>query len=123
MADKPEPIPANYRRITPSLVVGDAARALLFYNEVFGATERVRFPGPGGKVAHAEIEVGDSVLIVEDESPERGTKAPPAEGLASGGQFTDEIVQVLVVRIAAGLGVQDGYAGVGGPFPVGVEAV
>ena len=44
--------------------------------DVFDATERWRFPGPGGTVAHAEIEIGDSVIIVEDESPERGTKAP-----------------------------------------------
>jgi PhnB protein len=57
-------------------------RALEFYAEVFGATERMRFPGPGGTVAHAEIQIGDSVVIVEDESPERGTKAPPPGGVA-----------------------------------------
>ena len=46
------------------------------------ATERMRFPGPDGRIAHAEIQIGDSVVIVDDESPERGTKAPPPGGLA-----------------------------------------
>jgi PhnB protein len=78
---KPNPIPAGYRRITPCLVVQGAAKALDFYAEVFGATERMRFPGPDGTVAHAEIQIGDSVLIVEDEDPRRGTTAPPAGGL------------------------------------------
>ena len=78
---KPNPIPDRYRRITPCLVVQGAAKALDFYAEVFGATERMRFPGPDGTIAHAEIEIGDSVLIVEDEDPRQGTTAPPAGGL------------------------------------------
>jgi PhnB protein len=78
---KPNPIPEGYRRITPCLVVRGAAKALDFYAEVFGATERMRFPGPDGAIAHAEIQIGDSVLIVEDEDPRRGTTAPPAGGL------------------------------------------
>src|SRR3981081_1990604 len=76
------PIPERYRRVTPALVVNGGARALEFYAEVFGATERMRFPGPDGTVAHAEIEIGDSVLIVEEASPYMGTQAPPADGLA-----------------------------------------
>jgi PhnB protein len=78
---KPNPIPDTYRRVTPCLVVQGAAKALDFYAEVFGATERMRFPGPAGTVAHAEIEIGDSVVIVEDEDPQRGTNAPPTGGL------------------------------------------
>jgi PhnB protein len=78
---KPNPIPDSYRRITPCLVVQGAAKALDFYAEVFGATERMRFPAPDGTVAHAEIQIGDSVLIVEDEDPQRGTTAPPTGGL------------------------------------------
>jgi PhnB protein len=80
-AAKPKPIPDTYRRVTPSLIVRGAAKALDFYADVFGATERMRFPGPGGTVAHAEIQIGDSVVIVEDEDPQRGTTAPPAGGL------------------------------------------
>lgn len=79
---RPNPIPDTYRRVTPCLVVQGAAKALDFYADVFGATERMRFPGPGGVVAHAEIQIGDAVVIVEDEDPRRGTTAPPAGGLA-----------------------------------------
>lgn len=75
------PIPDSYRRVTPCLTVHGAAGALEFYAAVFGAAERMRFPGPGGTIAHAEIEIGDSVLIVEDEDPRRGTAAPPPGGL------------------------------------------
>jgi PhnB protein len=77
----PPPIPDRYRRVTPALVVEDAAKALEFYAEVFGATERMRVPGPGDTIAHAEIEIGDSVVMIEDASPYMGTKAPPASGL------------------------------------------
>ena len=58
-----------------------AAKALEFYAEVFQAKERSRIPGPEGTIVHAEIEIGDSVLIVEDAAPYMGTKAPPAGGL------------------------------------------
>jgi PhnB protein len=81
VAGEPDRIPANYRRVTPSLVVKGAGKALEFYAGAFGATERMRFPGPGGTIAHAEIELGDSVLIVEDEFPDRATKAPEPEGV------------------------------------------
>jgi PhnB protein len=79
---KPNPIPDRYRRITPCLIVSDGDKALSFYAQVFGATERMRFPGPDGTIAHAEIQIGDSVIMVEDETPARGTKAPPAAGVA-----------------------------------------
>jgi len=49
---------------------------------VFGASERMRFPAPDGTIAHAEIQIGDSVIIVEEQDPRRGTTAPPAGGLA-----------------------------------------
>ncbi|RKF25489.1 VOC family protein [Micromonospora globbae] len=77
----PHPIPDTYRRVTPCLVVDGAARALAFYADVFGARERMRMAGPDGTIAHAEIEIGDAVLIVEDADPQRGTSAPPAGGL------------------------------------------
>lgn len=83
----PQPIPDAYRRVTPCLVVQGAAKALEFYAEVFQAAERMRFPGPGGTIAHAEIQIGDSVVIVEDESPEMGTKAPPPGGVGGSPSF------------------------------------
>jgi PhnB protein len=86
-ASKPSPIPDRYRRVTPALVVEGGDKALRFYAEVFGATERMRFPGPDGTIAHAEIEIGDSVVIVEDPSPYMGTTAPPPGGLAGSPTF------------------------------------
>jgi PhnB protein len=81
MTTKPKPIPDAYRRVTPCLVVRGGDKALEFYARVFGATERMRIPGPGGTVAHSEIQIGDAVVMVDDESPERGTEAPPPAGL------------------------------------------
>lgn len=80
-AAKPSPIPDTYRRVTPCLVVRGAAKALDFYAQVFGAAERMRTPGPGGSIVHAEILIGDSVIVVEDENPHAGTTAPPSGGL------------------------------------------
>ena len=103
---KPNPIPDSYRRITPCLVVRGAAQALEFYAEVFGATERMRFPGPDGSVAHAELQIGDAVLMVEDEDPQRGTTAPPAGGLPGTPVFQFVYVEDVdeVVARAAKLG-------------------
>ena len=84
---KPNPIPTRYRRITPALIVNGGSKALAFYRDVFGATERMHYPGPNGTLAHAEIEIGDSVVIIEDASPDMGTQAPPAEGLAGSPTF------------------------------------
>lgn len=120
----PQPIPDMYRRITPCLVVRGADSALDFYAQVFQATERMRYPGPGGTVAHAEIQIGDSVVIVEDESPMMGTTAPPPEGLGGSPSFlfiyvenVDEVV-ARAVELGAKLkrapenqfyGDRDGY--------------
>ncbi|MGW0733168.1 VOC family protein [Streptomyces sp. NPDC002851] len=102
----PKPIPADYRRVTPCLVVRGAAKALEFYAEVFGATERMRFPGPDGTIVHAEIEIGDSVVIVEDASPILATEAPPAGGLGGSPVFLFVYVQDVdaVVERAVELG-------------------
>ncbi len=84
---RPNPIPDSYRRVTPCLTVQGAAKALEFYAAVFGATERMRTPGPGGTIVHAEIQIGDSVLIVADEFPSQGTMAPPPGGLPGSPAF------------------------------------
>jgi PhnB protein len=78
---KPNPVPNNYRRVTPTLIVDGGVKALEFYVDVFGATERIRFPGPGSSSAHAELEIGDSILMIEDASPYQGTQAPPPGGI------------------------------------------
>ena len=70
-----KPIPDSYRAITPNLVCNNAAAAIDFYKQVFGATETSRMPGPDGKVAHAELKIGDSAFFVNDHM--HGQLAPP----------------------------------------------
>jgi PhnB protein len=101
---KPDPVPASYRRVTPCLIVRGGGAALEFYAAVFGATERMRFPGPDGSVAHAEIEIGDSVVIVEEESPYRGTQAPPAGGLPGTPVFQFLYVADVDATVATAVG-------------------
>jgi PhnB protein len=79
-AKKPKPIPEGYNTVTPYLVLQGAAEALDFYKRAFGAEELVRMPGPGGRVMHAEIKIGDSMVMLADESPERGYRGPHALG-------------------------------------------
>jgi len=100
---RPNPIPDSYRQVTPCLTVQGAAKALEFYAAVFGATERMRTPGPFGTIVHAEIQIGDSVVIVADESPPQGTKAPPPGGLAGSPAFLFiyvEDVDAVIARAA-----------------------
>jgi PhnB protein len=73
-------IPTGYASVTPYLIVRDAARALDFYKKAFGATELMRFPAPGGRIAHAEIKIGEGVVMLADESPEMGHKSPQTIG-------------------------------------------
>ena len=80
MAKQVRPIPENYHSITPFLVVNDAARAIDFYKRAFGAKEIMRMDGPGGKVAHAEVKIGDSMIMLSDEMPGNGARSPKALG-------------------------------------------
>jgi PhnB protein len=71
-----KPIPDGYPQVIPYLTVDGASRAIEFYSKVFGAKERVRMPGPDGRVGHAEIEIGDSVVMLADAFPEMGGRTP-----------------------------------------------
>jgi len=84
---RPNPIPDSYRRVMPCLTISGAAKALEFYSSVFGATERMRMPGPGGTIVHAEIQIGDSVVIIADADPHQETTAPPPGGLPGSPAF------------------------------------
>ena len=75
-----KPIPDGYPRVSPSLAIDGASAAIGFYTNVLGATERMRMPAPGGKVAIAKLQIGDSLINVTDESPERGYPGPKAIG-------------------------------------------
>jgi PhnB protein len=74
------PIPEGYPRVTPYLAVDGAAEAIGFYEKVFGAKERMRMPGPDGKLGHAELELGNSVIMLADEHPDMGFLAPKSIG-------------------------------------------
>jgi uncharacterized glyoxalase superfamily protein PhnB len=84
---KVQPIPAGFHTVTPYLVCRGAAGAIDFYKRAFGAKEKVRMPGPDGKVAHAEIQIGDSRVMLGDEWPEMGAKSPEMLGGSAGGVF------------------------------------
>jgi PhnB protein len=75
-----DPIPSNYPRVTPYLTIDGAARAIDFYQEIFGATVRGRMDAPGGKVGHAELELGTSMIMLADTFPEMGAPTPKALG-------------------------------------------
>jgi PhnB protein len=96
-----KPVPEGFHTATPSLVVRDAAKAIDFYKKAFGAEERVRMPGPDGRIMHAEIKVGDSIIFLSDEIPNMGGKSPQSLGAYTGGIYlyvanVDEVVQRAV---------------------------
>lgn len=74
------PIPEGYGQLTPYLCIDGAGAAIEFYRDVFGATERMRMGAPGGKVGHAELQFGDSVLMLADEFPDMDFRSPKATG-------------------------------------------
>lgn len=75
-----KPIPDGYHSVTPYLVMRDASRAIDFYKRALGATELFRFDAPGGKIGHAEIKIGDSVIMLADEHPDMGYRGPQSLG-------------------------------------------
>ena len=77
---KVDPIPEEYPRVIPYLCVDGAAAAIDFYRDIFGATERVRMDGPDGKVGHAEIQIGDSVVMLSDPFPGASSPTPKQLG-------------------------------------------
>ena len=94
-------IPEGYHTLTPHLPVDDAKKALEFYKRAFGATERSRMPGPDGKIAHAEIQIGDSVIMTSDPFPQSSTKSPKEIGGTTASVFlyvedVDSVVQDAV---------------------------
>ena len=74
------PIPEGYHSVTPYLAVEDAAKAIDFYKEAFGAQEMLRMPGPDGKIGHAELQIGDSKLMLSDPFPHSNVRPPSERG-------------------------------------------
>jgi PhnB protein len=80
MPSNVRPIPEGHRTVTPYLAIKGAARALDFYKRAFGAIESYKLMMPDGRVGHAEIRLGDSLVMLSDEFPEYGGKAPETLG-------------------------------------------
>ena len=97
------PIPEGYHSLTPQLTCRDAAKAIDFYQSVFGAKELMRMPGSDGKIAHAELQIGDSRLMINDELPGM-TVAPEPSALHSSFLFiyTEDVDAVFDRGVAAG---------------------
>jgi len=96
-----KPIPEGYHTLTPYLAVDDAAKAIEFYKRAFGAKERVRMEAPGGKIGHAELAIGDSLVMLSDPFPEASNKPPSELGGSTAGVFmyaedVDEVVRQAV---------------------------
>jgi PhnB protein len=108
--NKPAPVPAGYHTVTAHLILDDCARAIDFYVKAFGAKETIRMSIPGGKIAHAEIKIGDSRIMMNDEMPpmrpgQPGVyKSPKAAGLATAGLFlyVKNVDQVFDRAVKAG---------------------
>ena len=99
-----QPIPEGYPRVSANLAIDGAADALEFYKSVFGATERMRFEGPPGRVAHAELQIGDSVVMVADEFPDMGFVGPRKIGgtPVTLSLWVDDVDAIHAAALAAG---------------------
>jgi PhnB protein len=99
-----KPIPAGYHTITPHLVVNDAAAAIDYYKRAFGAREISRMDTPMGKIGHAELEIGDSRIMMADEWPGAGVKSPQSLGGTPVAihLYVDDVDSVYQRAVAAG---------------------
>lgn len=99
-----KPIPDGYHSVTPYLIVKGGAAAIEFYKKAFGASETLRMDGPDGKIGHAEIRIGDSVVMLADEHPEMGHRSPQSLGGAGVSLmvYVEQVDAVFQRAISAG---------------------
>src|SRR5712692_3833711 len=104
MSKSVRPVPEGHPTVSPYLIVNDGAAALDFYKKAFGATELMRHTDPNGKVGHAEITIGDSVIMLADEFPDFGARSPRAIGGSPVGihLYVEGVDAVASQAIAAG---------------------
>src|SRR3989449_7882960 len=114
MTKSVKPIPEGYHSVTPYLVLRDTKRALEFYKKAFGAETRMTMPGPDGRIMHAEIKIGDSMVFLSDENPQMApdVKAPQSAGAVTG-------TPLLYVQDGDAVGPKTGDAGAQGIMPGG----
>jgi PhnB protein len=98
------PVPEGYTVVSPYLAIKGAADAMEFYKDVFGATELVRMPQPDGKIGHAELRFGDSVVMLADEFPDMGHRSPKSLGgtPVTFNVYVDDADAVVDRAVAAG---------------------
>jgi PhnB protein len=103
-----KPIPDGYHSVTPYLITKGAAQAIEFYKKALGAKELMRFPGPGGAIMHAEIQIGDSPVMLADEMPGQPYRSPQAYGgtPVSLMVYVADVDAVFKGAVAAGVKVQ-----------------
>jgi PhnB protein len=99
-----KPIPAGYHTVTPYLIVKNAAKAIDFYKQAFGASELMRMDGPDGTVGHAEIRIGNSPVMLADEQPQMGFRSPQSLGGAGVSLmiYIENVDEVFPRAVAAG---------------------
>jgi PhnB protein len=99
-----KPIPEGYHTVSPYLAVDDAARAIEYYATAFGAKEVVRMDAPGGKIGHAELEIGDSRIMLSDPFPQASTRPPKELGGTSASVFmyVEDVDAVVKQAVDAG---------------------
>jgi PhnB protein len=99
-----KPIPEGYHTLTPYLAVDDAAQAIEYYKRAFGAKERVRMEAPDGKIGHAELEIGDSLVMLSDPFPQATTRPPKELGGTSASVFmyVEDVDAVVKQAVDAG---------------------
>jgi uncharacterized glyoxalase superfamily protein PhnB len=103
-----QPIPDGYHSLTPHLIVKGGAEAIAFYQTAFGAEELMRMPSPDGRtLLHAEVRIGDSVLMLCDEMPEVGSTSPLTHGGATGIHlYVEDVDAVFAQAVEAGATVK-----------------
>jgi PhnB protein len=120
-------VPNGYHTVTPYLSLRNADGAIDFYKRAFGAKELMRMPGPDGKIMHAELRIGESVIFLSDESPQSGCRAPESLGGTTGSLmvYVQNVDAVFNRAVAAGASVKmpvsdmfwgDRYGKLGDPF-------
>lgn len=97
-----KPIPDGFHSLTPHLVCADAAAAIDFYTRAFGGREIMRMPGPGGRLMHASMKIGDSMLMLVDEWPEMGSLGPKGRSPVTIHLMVPDVDAVFATAVAAG---------------------
>jgi PhnB protein len=99
-----KPIPHPYSTVNPYLIVKGGTQAIEFYKKAFGAEERMRIPAPGNTIGHAELQIGDSILMLADEFPEMKALSPKTIGgtPVSFCIYVDDVDAAFAKALAAG---------------------